>query len=349
LIVAASRLVFAVLGGVAGYEAALLNKRGSLIPMPSRFWEILVISLFVLVGVVIGALIGGPLGRLARRMVVKLDERIATHSGAEMLVVFAGLIIGLGMAALFGLAVQRLPVVGIYLLIPLSIIGGYVGAHVAQRKHNDILRLLGLKVTRALGSGESPKLLDSSALIDGRVVDIVKAGFLDADLLIPSFVVEELQRVADSSDPDKRVRGRRGLDYVRKLQDVTVRAQVLDSDFGDLQDVDAKLVRLATLHSAAIVTTDYNLNKVARIQRVPVLNVNELANAVKSPVLPGEEIEVKILREGREHHQGVGYLDDGTMIVVEDGKALVGATVKAEVTSVLQSSSGKMIFARTQR
>jgi len=255
--------------------------------------------------------------------------------------------VGLGIAALLSLAVARVPVVGVYLLIPVFLICAYVTAYIAQRKAADILRLLGVR--QRTGTPDSGKLLDSSALIDGRVVDVVQAGFVEGDLIVPQFVIEELQKVADSSDPEKRVRGRRGLDFVQKLQHASKRVRVVDTDFPDLADVDAKLLRLATSTQSAIITTDYNLNKVARIQKVAVLNVNALANAVKSPVLPGEEIEVKILREGREQRQGVGYLDDGTMIVVEDGRELVGATVTAEVTSVLQSPSGKMIFARTNK
>jgi uncharacterized protein YacL len=163
---------------------------------------------------------------------------------------------------------------------------------------------------------------------------------------VPRFVVEELQRLADSADAEKRVRGRRGLDFVRRLQNSSGAVRIDDKDYADVEAVDAKLVRLARDLGAQIVTTDYTLKKVAEIQGVKVLNVNDLANSVKPAVLPGEVIEVKILKEGREQDQGVGYLDDGTMIVVESGAPLVGSRVKAEVTSVLQSPSGKMIFSR---
>ena len=190
------------------------------------------------------------------------------------------------------------------------------------------------------------KLVDSSAIIDGRIIDVVKTGFVEGELLVPRFVIEELQRLADSADAEKRVRGRRGLDLVRRLQNSSGQVRVEDTDYADIDAVDAKLVRLGGELHAVILTTDYTLNKVAEIQGVRVLNVNDLANSVKSAVLPGELIEVKILREGREQDQGVGYLDDGTMIVVEAGASLVGERVKAEVTSVLQSPSGKMIFSR---
>ena len=344
-----TRFAFFVLGGVAGYEVAQLNQRAQFIPVTSRGWEIVAFILMTLAGGILGYLAGWLLASAIVRLVGGLDDVLARNSGLELMVVFVGLLVGLGIAALLSLGISRIPVVGVYLNIPVFLICGYVTAYVAQRKTNDILRLFGVKARAPASGGQGAKVLDSSALIDGRVVDVVKAGFIDGDLVVPRFVLEELQRVADSSDPEKRVRGRRGLDFVQKLQDGNKRVQLTDTDYADLTDVDAKLVRLATAMQAGIITTDYNLNKVARIQKVPVLNVNELANAVKSPVLPGEEIEVKILREGREHHQGVGYLDDGTMIVVEDGREMIGATVKAEVTSVLQSPSGKMIFAKAEK
>jgi uncharacterized protein YacL len=344
-----TRFAFFVLGGVAGYEVAQLNQRTQVIPVPDGAWEIIAITLMTLAGALLGYFVGWLLAAAVVRLVAGLDDVLARHNGLELLIIFVGLVVGLGIAALLSLGVSRVPVVGVYLNIPVFLVCAYVTAYVAQRKANDILRLFGVKTRIQVAGGPGAKVLDSSALIDGRVIDVVKTGFIEGDLLIPRFVLEELQRVADSSDPEKRVRGRRGLDYVQKLQDMSKKVQVLDTDYTDLSEVDAKLVRLATSMPAAIVTTDFNLNKVARIQKVQVLNVNELANAVKSPVLPGEEIEVKILREGREHHQGVGYLDDGTMIVVEDGREMVGATVKAEVTSVLQSPSGKMIFARTSK
>ena len=347
LFVPITKAAFAILGGVAGYELSQLNQRTQLIPVSTRTWEIVSVVLITIAGALVGYIIGALLAALFVRLVSRLDDVLARHSGAEMIVIFVGLIVGLGIAALLSLAVARVPVVGVYLLIPVFLICAYVTAYIAQRKAADILRLLGVR--QRTGTPDSGKLLDSSALIDGRVVDVVQAGFVEGDLIVPQFVIEELQKVADSSDPEKRVRGRRGLDFVQKLQHASKRVRVVDTDFPDLADVDAKLLRLATSTQSAIITTDYNLNKVARIQKVAVLNVNALANAVKSPVLPGEEIEVKILREGREQRQGVGYLDDGTMIVVEDGRELVGATVTAEVTSVLQSPSGKMIFARTNK
>jgi uncharacterized protein YacL len=196
------------------------------------------------------------------------------------------------------------------------------------------------------GKGPRPKILDTSAIIDGRIADVFETGFLEGGIIIPKFVLEELQRVADSADPLKRNRGRRGLDILNKMrQSKLFTIQIIDQDFPGLE-VDAKLVSLAKELHGVLVTTDYNLNKVARFQGIPILNVNELANAVKPVVLPGEELKVQILREGKEQGQGVAYLEDGTMVVVENGKRYIGETLDVEVTSILQTAAGKMIFAK---
>ena len=188
-------------------------------------------------------------------------------------------------------------------------------------------------------------LVDTSAIIDGRIADIVRTGFLKDELVVPEFVLRELQHVADSGDSLKRARGRRGLEVVQGLRSEVV-VTTPDVDFPDLDDVDAKLLKLAKERGLRILTTDFNLNRLARIQDVVVLNVNELANALKPAVLPGESFDVRVIREGKEHDQGVGYLDDGTMVVVEGGRKLLGETAAVQVTSVLQSPSGKMIFTR---
>jgi uncharacterized protein YacL len=346
--VAAVRLVFAMLGAVAAYQFTTLNKHGSVVPFVPEKYNIVVIALLVLVGALVGFVLGGLLGRGAQRLLAHLDESLSKVPGSEIVVGTAGLVVGLGIAALFSLALNRLPYVGEYVLVPFFLIVGYISAYLAAKKHVEILRLVGINPPPHPGqAGPLPrKVLDSSAIIDGRVVDILRAHFLEGELIIPRFVVHELQRVADSGDPEKRIRGRRGLDVVKDLKGLSREVRVIDNDYEDLPAVDAKLVKLAIDLHADVLTTDYNLNKVAEIQGVRVLNVNELANSVKPIVLPGEEIEVKILREGREPEQGVGYLDDGTMIVVEAGRPLIGSTVKAEVTSVLQSPSGKMIFTK---
>jgi len=350
LFIVAVRVVFAVLGAVAAYQLTTL-RHGQIVPYIPADYNIVTVVVLVLVGGLIGYVAGGFLGRGALRLLHHFEQSLSKVPGSQIVVGTAGLIVGLGIAALFSLALRDLPFVGSYLLVPLFLIVGYITAYLAARKHAEILRLIGINPPPHGGDGPSlsRKVLDSSAIIDGRVADIVKTHFLDGELLIPRFVVHEIQRVADSGDPEKRIRGRRGLDVVKELKGLSRNVRVIDNDYDDLSAVDAKLVRLALELHADILTTDYNLNKVADIQGVGVLNVNELANAVKTVVLPGEEIEVKVLREGREHEQGVGYLDDGTMIVVEGARPLIGSTVKAEVTSVLQSPSGKMIFTRLVR
>jgi len=192
----------------------------------------------------------------------------------------------------------------------------------------------------------SPKVLDTSAIIDARIGDIVPTHFLEGELILPQFVLEELQGIADSTDPQRRARGRRGLECVETLRAVEDRLMVLDKDYPGLSEVDAKLIKLAKELDGRIVTTDFNLNKVAQIQGVEVLNVNDLANALKPVVLPGEGLVVKVVREGKEEDQGVAYLDDGTMVVIEGGRTRLGQEVAVEVTSVLQNPAGKMVFGR---
>ncbi|HDO21766.1 MAG TPA: PIN domain-containing protein [Nitrospirae bacterium] len=196
-------------------------------------------------------------------------------------------------------------------------------------------------------SEENLKILDTSAIIDGRIADVCETGFLEGVFIIPQFILQELQHIADSSDSMRRAKGRRGLDIlhrVQKMSDLTVR--IIEQDFPRIKEVDAKLVALAKYMDAKIITNDFNLNKVAGLQGVSVLNINELSNALKPVVLPGETLKVFVLKEGKEHNQGIAYLDDGTMVVIENGRKLIGKHVGAEVTSVLQTTAGRMIFAK---
>jgi uncharacterized protein YacL len=225
---------------------------------------------------------------------------------------------------------------------------GYVGMAVGASK-GDMLNLgaLGGLFGGEQTSSQSFKILDTSVIIDGRIADIVETGFMDGTLVIPQFVLRELQLVADSADSLKRNRGRRGLDILQRVQKMTqLNVQILEDDFPNVHEVDMKLIELAKVYNCKIVTNDFNLNKVAQLHGVEVLNINELANALKPVVLPGETMRVFILKEGKEYNQGVAYLDDGTMVVVDNAKKMISRTIDISVTSVLQTTAGKMIFGR---
>jgi uncharacterized protein YacL len=305
-------------------------------------------GILILLVFVVGWFAGGLVGKGLQRAFKRLERAVQTRSAGELTVGAIGLLVGLLVAALLYFPVHSLPYIGDWVLLPLFMILGYGFAVIAAKKHRGILRLVGVHVVEPGADGADPAfstLVDTSAIIDGRIADIVRTGFLAGELVVPEFVLKELQQVADSADPLKRNRGRRGLEVVHDLRGET-RVSTPDVDFPDLLEVDAKLLKLAKERAMRILTTDYNLNRLARIQDVEILNVNELANALKPAVLPGEQFDVRLIREGKEIDQGVGYLDDGTMVVVEGGRDSIGDTVQVQVTSVLQSPSGKMIFTR---
>jgi uncharacterized protein YacL len=208
----------------------------------------------------------------------------------------------------------------------------------------EIFRLL-----RGQGYEENLKILDTSVIIDGRISDVCEAGFIEGTFIVPQFILQELQYIADSQDATKRARGRRGLDVLHKIQKMSnITVKIIDEDFPKIKEVDSKLVALGKMMSAKIITNDFNLNKVAQLQGVAVLNINELANSLKPVVLPGETMRVFVLKEGKEYNQGVAYLDDGTMVVVENGRKLLGRNIEVTVTSVLQTTAGRMIFAKAK-
>ena len=334
-----SRITLALLGGLAAYQGASSLSVSSHFASPYSYgiW-----AAGVLVGALIGFLLGGVAGRWLRGHLRALERAADRRSAAELTVGALGLVVGLIAAALAGIAVASLPIVGPYLLLPVVLFVAYVFSRIAARKHVDILRMVGVRSRPA-----QTRVIDTSAIIDGRLVEVIRTRFLSGSIVVPDFVLDELQHVADSSDALKRARGRRGLEIVEDMKrSANGGFSVRSTDRSDSDPVDSRLVRLAREMGASIVTTDYNLNKVAQIQGVEVLNVNELANALKPAVLPGEPLSIKVIREGREYDQGVGYLDDGTMIVVEGGRRLMGQQVQVEVTSILQSPSGKMIFTR---
>jgi uncharacterized protein YacL len=235
-----------------------------------------------------------------------------------------------------------------FVQISLLMLMAYVGLVLGANKGD----LLNLAALGGLFTGERQpkrhyKILDTSVIIDGRVADVCETGFIDGIMVIPQFVLRELQLVADSSESQKRARGRRGLDILHRIQKMTnVQVQIVEDDFPQIREVDMKLIELAKLYEGKVVTNDFNLNKVAQLQGVPVLNINELANSLKPVVLPGEIMRVFILKEGKEYNQGVAYLDDGTMVVVDNAKKMISKTIDIAVTSVLQTTAGKMIFGK---
>jgi uncharacterized protein YacL len=289
----------------------------------------------------------------------RLIRAVQAMSTAEFVAAVAGLIIGLLIALLLGLPLSLLPEpYGHYLPIGISVAFGLgmLGLTVAKREDlvaaaeaAGILRPKDGPAQSARG-GETPVVVDTSAIIDGRIADIVDSGFLYHRLVIPHFVLEELQRIADSSDAQRRGRGRRGLEILSRLQkDGPTPVDIVDDDPTEAGDVDAKLVALARARGAAILTNDFNLNRVADLQSIRVLNINSLANALKPALLPGDTLRIKVLTEGKEAGQGVGYLDDGTMVVVEGGARLVGHELDVAVTRVLQTVMGRMVFAQAHQ
>ena len=329
----------------------------------SIFGTTLLTVIAYIIGVVLGLLLGYIISPFVLRLIWKAIERIEIglndFESQDLIVGTLGLLFGLIIANLIGLAFARLPIIGAYGPIVFSIIFGYAGMSIAIRKRNDIIGLVGAlrigkqnKETAAAAHQHadtdfSGKLLDTSSIIDGRIAEICSTGFLEGPLLVPVFVLEELQLIADSSDLLKRNKGRRGLDILKQMQeDNYVEVRIINDDFDDVQGVDSKLVRLGRKINAKVVTNDYNLNKVAALQGVVVLNINDLANALKPARIPGEQMEVLIVKSGKEENQGIAYLDDGTMIVVENGQKYIGSTVPVTVTSVLQTSAGRMIFVK---
>ncbi|TAH48222.1 MAG: PIN domain nuclease [Chloroflexota bacterium] len=336
-------VVFAFLGAQIGI---LLSPQ----PLDHDFRFILVL---ILAGAALGLLITPWITIRPYRWFRRQMRRVPAQ---QLLAATIGLIIGLIIAALtaFPLSFLPEPLKNILPFVAL-IVFGYTGAWVMVMRERDIFNLFGgrfardgnrAKTTAAEGNSERTILLDTSVIIDGRIADISRTGFLDGVLTIPRFVLNELQHIADSSDALRRNRGRRGLDMLNKLQkDSIVPIKITDVDVEEVREVDDKLVRLAKQLRAPVLTNDFNLNKVAEIQGVRVLNVNELANALRAIVLPGENMHVKLVQEGKELGQGVAYLDDGTMVVVENGKKYLGNSIDVTVTRMLQTNQGRMIFA----
>lgn len=311
------------------------------------------VGLMLAIGVVVGGMIGFLLGPVLVRWTSLLiawgEDRLQRTPPQDLLSGAIGLIVGLVIAFLIGVPLGGLGPFYELLRVAISVACGYVGLTVSVRKKEEFFRPQSwLSRVKHRSAGESkPKILDTSVIIDGRIADICQTGFLEGPLVIPGFVLEELRHIADSADVLKRNRGRRGLDILNRIQkELNMPVQVYEREVDPSLEVDSKLLKLAKLMDGKVVTNDFNLNKVAELQGVPVLNINELANAVKPVVLPGEEMVVHVIKDGKETGQGVGYLDDGTMIVVDGGRKCIGLTVHVVVTSVLQTAAGRMIFAK---
>lgn len=286
------------------------------------------------------------------------EENIQKRSGEDILITVFGAMIGLLVSAPFVNILSKLHILGTIIGIILAIIVASLGAEIAIKKKEEIIGLF----TNMKKAGDAkdkkvkqkckgvPKVLDTSVIIDGRILDISKTRFIEGTLVIPNFVLDELRHIADSSDNLKRKRGRRGLDILNNIQkDSDMDVLITDKDFPEIAEVDSKLIKLAQVLKGMVLTNDFNLNKVAAVHGIPVLNINELANAVKPIVLPGEEMTIQIIKDGKEQEQGIAYLDDGTMIVVEGAKRQIGEIMNVIVTSVLQTAAGRMIFAKQKR
>lgn len=352
-------LLFTVLGVVLSSQAEPLLT--SVMPKNFLTETILGVTFFSLVTMLAGGILGVVIGGIISPYLIKglftltsrVEKSLSSISTQDLIIGMIGLFFGLIIANLVGLAFGNIPYIGPYVSVALSIILGYIGMHLAVSKKSEITGWLHLRAEGGIKTKKQKekigKLLDTNIIIDGRILDIYQSGFLEGPIIVPVFVLEELQKIADSSDVLKRNRGRRGLDILnhikKKSKDDIL---IVTEDFDELSEVDSKLIKLARMHGYKIVTNDYNLNKVAELQGITVLNINDLAIAVKPVVIPGEEIFVQLVKAGKEEGQGVAYLEDGTMIVVENGIQSIGKEVPVIITSVLQTSAGKMIFAKLE-
>lgn len=294
-------------------------------------------------------LFGSVSGLVLGYGVIKLEEKLREIPLKIIIGTLLGIVVSLSIANLFISKLLLTHAKDVPITLPIYIllycVMGYLGFRVGEKKSHT-LDLSRMPLFGKTETSEGNKVLDTSAIIDGRIGDLCETGFLEGTFIIPQFVLYEIQHIADLPDPVKKSRGRRGLEILHKLQKQTqIKVKIVDIDFPRLKDVDSKLIALAKNLQGKIVTNDYNLNKVAELQGINVLNINELALAMKPALLPGEQLTTKIVKEGKELGQGIGYLDDGTMVVVDDARKLMGKTIDVVVTSLLQTTSGRMIFA----
>jgi len=337
-----ARLLGMILLGVAGWKMG--ESLAGANPPPQNLRYVIVL---MLAGIALGGIIAPYVTIRPMRWI---RRRIRQLPAQELLAIIIGLIVGLLVAALLSpVLVNMPPPFGEYLPFLAAVLFGYLGMAVMVMRQRDILGLLGSRFSgeRSSSGEDLPVLLDTSVIIDGRIADISQTGFISGTMLVPRFVLNELQHIADSADTLRRNRGRRGLDMLNRLKEESVvPVRITDMDAPEAHDVDDKLIVLAKNLHCPVVTNDYNMNRVAQLQGVLVLNINELANAVKSVLLPGETISVKVIQEGKELGQGVGFLDDGTMIVIEEGRPYIGQIIPVLVKKVLQKAEGRLVFAQ---
>jgi uncharacterized protein YacL len=346
------RILLTIISFVGGFELfkvafpSLMVATGIPLPLPTGVW-------FPVMGGTVSGLIfyfiTPSIVDYIRKFASWTDSKMKSIPTQDIVLGVAGLIIALIIGVLLNFPLSRIPWVGPYLSLAVTLVLAYLGVTFILNRKDEFFFISSHLIKRSCQQERkhSLKILDTSVIIDGRIMDISKTGFLEGELVVPGFILEELRHIADSPDLLKRNRGRRGLDILNKMQkEMEIIVRILNKDYEDISEVDSKLIKLAQEVSGLIVTNDFNLNKVCELQGVSVLNVNELANAVKPVVLPGEEMSAQIIKDGKEAGQGVAYLDDGTMIVVEGGKRFIGETVDVLVTSVLQTAAGRMIFAK---
>ncbi len=368
------RVLLALLGGIAGYQLSfpMIPYLSELFGAERLLSKFALSGIFVFICGLMGFLIAPVFLRILGLIGTLFEKHLQSTKWQDISAATTGLVIGLILANLVAMPFAGLPV-GPYIAVFLNLVIGYVLARLFVQRQHDIRgalsliiglkQRLNLRRDRPSGVPEdessdtvidclSGKILDTSVIIDGRILDIAKTGFLEGSVILPRFVLAELQAVADSRDPNKRTRGRRGLDVVKALQKVShLDISIMEVGLKDLDvdSVDNGLIALAKKIDGKILTTDYNLNKVAQIRDIVVLNVNDLSNSLKPSLLPGEVAVVDVIREGKEHHQGVGYLENGTMLVVEDGADYIGHRVEVVVTSMLQTSAGRMVFGKVRK
>lgn len=365
------RVVFTLVGAGLGYGVYMLikylfriSRYSSIVTHMTQWQNIGIAFLFVLIFGFIFFKLTPLVNKQSKKMSNSIETDLQSFSSNEIIMGIIGLVMGLIIAFLISQIYNsiKIPIVSIGLTIVTYLLLGYLSVVIFTKRGKDVLPALVAsrktektntkKDKKSKEKDASPKILDTSVIIDGRIADIMKTGFLEGRIIIPEFVLVELRHIADSSDSLKRNRGRRGLDILKRIENEHG-IEIYNSDgvkeLEEVPEVDIKLLKLAQMINGKVVTNDFNLNKVAGIKGVEVLNINELANTLKPVVLPGEDMELFLVKEGKERNQAVGYLDDGTMIVVEEGRKYIGRTISLTVTSVLQTSAGRMIFGKPAR